>query len=971
MISIIFINAALFIFLSFNASAAQESYLNANQQLYGFDRSNTYDSYIARYPNAPTPDHEIIIPAVSYSAKNDAKLKSLESYEGEKNVLEWSNQTGSVEWTIDIPETGLYDLGMKYFPIEGKDREVELELAIDGEIPFDGALKFQFDRVWKDASAISRDSRENDILPKQIEAAMWMEEDFKDTEGLYNDSYLFYFTQGKHTIRLTCIREAFIISYLKIYKKEQLPTYQEVLNEYNEKGYKPVQNTAIKFQAENSLIKSDPTLHPIYDRSSPLTEPYNPSKIRLNTIGSTNWEYPGQWITWEFEVPEDGLYKIGMRYRQNFVRGFFTSRKIFIDDVIPFSELSDVKFKYGTQWQMKTLGDDDPYLFYFTKGKHKLTMEVMLGDITQSLKVGEDSVYQLNYLYRKIIMITGVQPDLFRDYNLDREIPELIPGFDKLRETLFNESKRIEEMTGEKGSEAVLLDEISQQLKSLSERPDTINERLDRYKSNVDSLSAWVLRIKEQPLELDYIEVASPEVKLPRTNANFIERIVHEIRAFFASFFEDYEYIGDISDKNKAVKVWVATGRDQAEIIQDLVRDYFTPATGIEVNVALVKGSMVQTLNSTSKSTPEQGALMQATMAGQGPEVALFVGRGEPIDLASRGSLIDLDRFEGFDEVSKRFFNESMVPYEFNGKYYALPQEQNFQMLFYRKDVFNELGLKPPQTWDDFYNILPVIQRNKMEVGLPYYFIDAFSLVNYGMGSLSLFPTLLMQNGCEFYKSDFRSTDFDDPKALEAFEEWTNFYTKYGFPLNYDFYSRFRTGEMPMGIAPYTFYNSFTAAAPEIRNQWDMVPIPGKMESDGKISRTEGGSGSACVMLSNTRDKQAAWEFLKWWTSDDIQVLYGRELEAIMGPSARYNTANIDAFNKMPWSKKESDNLMAQWTQVKEVPEIPGGYYTSRNIDNAFREVVLEWENPRESFFNYNREINKEIIRKRKEVGLD
>lgn len=938
---------------------------------YGFSGGNSYDKYIVKYSGTPSPDHEIIIPGVSVSSSAGADTKVLDDYAGEKDVLQWSNQEGSLEWNVDIPEDGLYNMAMKYFPVEGKGSDIELELFIDGQLPFDGAVKFQFSRVWKDASGITRDSRGNDILPQQVEAPMWVEDDFKDTEGLYNDAYKFYFSKGRHTVRLTCIREAFMIAYLKIYQKKQPPAYREALEEYSGKGYRPVHDTAIKFQAENPLNKSDSTLHPIYDRSSSATEPGDPVKIRLNTIGGAYWEYPGQWITWQFEVPEDGLYKIAMRYKQAIVRGLYTTRKIYIDGTVPFEELSKVEFPYGSQWKIKVLGDDDPYLFHLSKGTHTITMEVVLGDIAQSLKVGEDSVYRLNYLYRKIIMITGVQPDLFRDYYLDREIPELVPGFNQIRETLTRESKRIVQLTGSQGSEAVLLDEISQQLKSLVERPDTINSRLDRYKSNIDNLSAWILRIKEQPLELDYIEVSSPEKALPKQSAGFFSQLVFQIKAFMGSFFEDYEHIGDITDKDRALKVWTATGRDQAEIIQNLIRNNFTPETGIEVNISLVKGSMVQTLNAANKPPPEQGALMQATMAGQGPEVALFVGRGEPVDLASRGSLVNLDSFGDFDGVSKRFFPESVIPYKYDGGCYALPQEQSFQMLFYRKDVFGELGIKPPQTWEDFYDILPVIQRNKMQVGLPYYFVDAFSLVSYGMGSLSLFPTLLLQNGCTFYKDGYKSTGFDDPDALKAFEEWTDFYTKYGFPLNYDFYSRFRTGEMPMGIAPYTFYNTFAAAAPEIRNLWDMVPIPGAKGANGKIDRSEGGSGTACVIFKTAKNRDGAWEFLKWWTSADTQAAYARDIEALMGPGARYDTANIEAFGKIPWSRPEYDNLMAQWKQVREIPEIPGGYYTSRNMDNAFRAVVLEWRNPRDTFFEYNREINLEIARKRQEFGLD
>ena len=39
-------------------------------------------------------------------------------------------------------------------------------------------------------------------------------------------------------------------------------------------------------------------------------------------------------------------------------------------------------------------------------------------------------------------------------------------------------------------------------------------------------------------------------------------------------------------------------------------------------------------------------------------------------------------------------------PYIYEGGVYAVPETQNFDMLFYRTDVFAELGLTPPETWE-------------------------------------------------------------------------------------------------------------------------------------------------------------------------------------------------------------------------------------------------------------------------------
>ena len=47
-----------------------------------------------------------------------------------------------------------------------------------------------------------------------------------------------------------------------------------------------------------------------------------------------------------------------------------------------------------------------------------------------------------------------------------------------------------------------------------------------------------------------------------------------------------------------------------------------------------------------------------------------------------------------------------------------MPETESFNMLFYRTDIFEELGLEPPQTWDEFSHALEVIQKANLQVGI-------------------------------------------------------------------------------------------------------------------------------------------------------------------------------------------------------------------------------------------------------------
>ena len=254
-----------------------------------------------------------------------------------------------------------------------------------------------------------------------------------------------------------------------------------------------------------------------------------------------------------------------------------------------------------------------------------------------------------------------------------------------------------------------------------------------------------------------------------------------------------------------------------------------------------------------------------------------------------------------------------------------------------------------------------------MNVGLPKVVIDATGA---GSGTSAMFDTLLLQKGLNYFDDSRSSTNFDKPEALEAFREWTDFYTKYGLPQDFDFYNRFRTGEMPIGIAGYTLYNQLCVGAPELSGLWEMRQLPGTPREDGSLNRAAGLTGTSAVIF-NKCDKENGWAFVKWFASSQTQAAYGRTIEALLGASARYDTANLEALKLLPWTKAQQKTLLGQWENVKGIPQVPASYYISRNLYNAFRNVTIYYSNAREILYKYNKDMNAEIQRKRVEFGLD
>jgi ABC-type glycerol-3-phosphate transport system substrate-binding protein len=153
---------------------------------------------------------------------------------------------------------------------------------------------------------------------------------------------------------------------------------------------------------------------------------------------------------------------------------------------------------------------------------------------------------------------------------------------------------------------------------------------------------------------------------------------------------------------------------------------------------------------------------------------------------------------------------------------------------------------------------------------------------------------------------------------------------------------------------------------------WGFRPVPGTVQPDGSINRAVPTGGTAVIMMQDTEDKLAAWDFMVWWTSADTQTQFGRRMEALMGSAARHPTANIEAFSRMAWPVADFNNLSTQMQYAQGLPQIPGAYFTPRQIRNAFYTTVeLETIGARDALRDFTRYINDEIRAKRREFGME
>lgn len=922
----------------------------------------SYGEYLEIYKDMPDGEDEYVIPAEDYSGVYGMQAEALRDYEGDHGVSILTDEQGTTQWQADVKKAGFYNLSILYYPIEGKSADIQRTVLIDGELPFSEASRIEFSRCWGDElEEIRTDSAGNDIQQRQVEIPVWSVEAAKDAKGYHTDPFAFYLSEGLHTISLVSRREPLLIRELRLTPPEEILDYAAVYKQYEENGYRETDGEPVVIEAENAKYKSSPMLYGFADHSSPAITPYDAAKTKVNAIGGNSWNEAGDWIEWEVRVPESGLYKLGVNVRQNFVRGVPVKRKLTIDGRVPFTEMKEVDFFYQSGYNVVEIGGEEPCLFYLEEGTHTIRMEAVLGNLSAYIEEVDAIVRDLNEIYREIVMITGSAPDSYRDYQLGRKMPGLSEAFTEQSGRLQAVIDGLKSVVEDSGDRAAALETMVQQLDKFAYDVEKVIPGLNDFKSNIVGLSTWVLRMNEVPLQLDRLYLIPAGADAPKTDNSAWAKICHEVKSLYYSFFIDYNSLGDAggAQVKESITVWIISGRDQANILKRLIDDKFTPETGIGVELMLVPAESLQ----------------QATLSGQGPDVAMQVENNLPMNFAMRGAVADLTGFADFGEVTGRFNDSAMVPYRFDGKCYALPETQTFPMMFYRKDILEELDLEVPETWDDFKACISVLSRNNLKAGLMSLMTNATSAGNTVLADqniLSAFGMFLYQAGGEFYTEDGRASALDSDEAVSAFKEWTRYYSDYTLEREYDFANRFRSGEMPIGIADYSMYNTLQVFAPEISGLWDFTEVPGTVKEDGTVDHTVPSTGKAAIIMEQSGNKEAAWEFLKWWTSTEAQTDFGREMEGVMGAAARYPTANVEALALLPLPLKDYNNIMSQFENVKGIPEIPGSYYTGRNVTNAFYKVVVsEAMGPREGLMEYVRYINDEITSKREEFGLD
>jgi len=863
-------------------------------------------------------------------------------------VVVSKNETATYE--VSVPSNGLYRLRVGYFSEHVSLNDQTLAVRINGEHQYEESKTINIPMIWSDESKVFSTDRYGDqVLPNQTVQGGWRKVDLFNNTYVSVESLLFLMKTGSNSITFTNTSSTQIqLATLELIAPRETIDYES----YDAMMPDHRAQTTIFVNATTYSSKNSSYVH-LYSYNSPHLTPHDPIYKKLNVIDGNSWRHSGQEVTYDVFVPESGRYKIAVHY-SNGKNDFPSFRSISINGSIPFDELHSYAFAPtgNNKWALETLhGETGDFWVYLDAGLNTIRIKAESEPLENALRNMQLVIDHINMFSLEVRKITGKEVDRNRTWVLTQYIPETplyLDAYELLLKQILTELS-VHAPNGSLSSTLSYIQKALYKVNLMQEDPDKLPLYVDDLFGGTGSVAQYLgdslAFVREQPMYLNGFHLHH-DVTLGRANATFFTNAWASLQAFLSSFTSDkYKMTQD----PEVIDVWVNRPITYVDIMQKMVDQQFTAQTGIKVKVSVM---------------PDPNKLIMASAAGQQPDVALGLLSYMPFDLAIRSAAYDLSSFPDYWEYANQFTPGALVPYILNDNVYAIPETLDFNVVMYRKDIFESLTLTPPDSWDEVIDLLPELQR----YGMNFYHPIA------GGGSLKWFyqtSSLIYQHGGSLYAENGAKSAINTRESIAGLTYLNKMFTNYSLPEQVpSFYNSFRYGTLPIGIADFNTYLLIKNAAPELIGQWDIAPYPKVTLEDGTSSRYYIANGSAGVMLQSTDRPEDSWEFLKWWMSTETQTQFAFTLQSTYGPSYTWLSANLNAFEQSTLPEADKDIIRSQVEWLRDVPRTPGQYMLERSISDIWNTAVFDGTPTGIAVDRYTIVIDREIRKKMIEFGF-
>jgi multiple sugar transport system substrate-binding protein len=308
------------------------------------------------------------------------------------------------------------------------------------------------------------------------------------------------------------------------------------------------------------------------------------------------------------------------------------------------------------------------------------------------------------------------------------------------------------------------------------------------------------------------------------------------------------------------VELWHFFTEREAKAIDSVVRDFESTHPNITVTV---------------QSGQDDSKVTQAIGAGKGPDVGLSYSTDIVGTFCSSGAWVDLTPYIQRDKVDLNKLNATTRQYtEFGGKRCAMPFLADAYGLFYNKDLFAKAGIAgPPKTLDELSSDARKLTVRNPDGSLKTVgFLPLFDF--YENAPAHLAPAV----GAKWLTADGKSAVGSDP-AWKALLTWQKSLVDW---YGYDKLQKFRAGLGDEFSADNAFQKGKVAINVDaeyrlafLKDQapklvYGVAPLP-----TADPARYGGGyvTGNIVGISKNAKNPEAAWELIKYLTTDDKAIV--------------------------------------------------------------------------------------------------
>ncbi len=149
------------------------------------------------------------------------------------------------------------------------------------------------------------------------------------------------------------------------------------------------------------------------------------------------------------------------------------------------------------------------------------------------------------------------------------------------------------------------------------------------------------------------------------------------------------------------VKVVLTTGKDASGANPQIVAKFNAAHKDIQIDYQEMP-----------PSTTEQHDKYATVFAAKDPSIDV-ISADIPWapEFASAGWLLELEKQPGYEDIRNEYFEGPLLGTTYKNHVYAIPWFNNAGVLFYRKDILEKAGIKPPETYEELVIACQKLQK--------------------------------------------------------------------------------------------------------------------------------------------------------------------------------------------------------------------------------------------------------------------